>query len=396
MAFVNDFFADVYCSQRSHHGQRICGDVFITKKVKEENRLIAVLSDGMGHGVKANILATLTATMAMNFTREHRDMVAIAETIMNALPECSDRKMSYSTFTIVDIELNGQVHILEYDNPTCQIIRGNKIIEPEWNCLILRSQKHQGKELHTCSFWPQKEDRIVFCSDGIAQSGMGRPEYPFGWGVDGLKELVVRFIDEKPTISSHSLSMKILNRAMQNDHHVPKDDTSCGVIYLREPRRLLLCSGPPFKKKDDNLLAQKYAQFQGPKILSGATTADIIARELKKEIVDSFVFHDPDLPPMSSMDGADLVTEGILTLEKVNKMLKTYNSKTILGKGPADSIIRYMLKSDEIYFLVGTGINIAHQDPNLPIDLEIRRTVINRIARTLESDFLKEIKIEYI
>ena len=108
-----NFFIEVNSQQRNHDGERICGDVFLYRSIKEENRVIAVLSDGMGHGVKANILATLTATMAINFTREHKEVDRIAEIIMNTLPVCSERKISYSTFTIVDIESSGRVNILE-------------------------------------------------------------------------------------------------------------------------------------------------------------------------------------------------------------------------------------------------------------------------------------------
>ena len=113
----NRFYIEVNAELKFHHESRICGDVFLSRRINEENRIIAVLSDGMGHGVKANMLATLTATMALNFTLEHKEVNRIAEIIMNTLPVCSERKMSYSTFTIIDIEFDGKVRILEYDNP---------------------------------------------------------------------------------------------------------------------------------------------------------------------------------------------------------------------------------------------------------------------------------------
>ena len=96
------------------------------------------------------------------------------------------------------------------------------------------------------------------------------------------------------------------------------------------------------------------------------------------------------------MPGVDLITEGILTLSKVNDILKNYNNQMRLGKGPADRIVRMLLDSDKINFLIGTKINIAHQDPNLPVELEIRRTVVKRIARLLEEKFLKEVEMKFI
>lgn len=391
-----EFHIEVSCQQRNHAGERICGDVFLHKKVKEENRIIAVLSDGMGHGVKANMLATLTSTMALNFTEEHQDLEKIAEIIMKTLPVCSERRISYSTFTIVDIEIGGKVSILEYDNPETFIIRKNKIIEPGWQCVILNSEMNRGKELHCCSFIPEKEDRIVFCSDGITQSGLGTEKFPFGWGRDDLIDYVLNEVTKHPVLSASELGERVVKRAVQNDDFESKDDTSCAVIYFRDPRKLLICTGPPYEKDRDKIYADKVKVFQGKKVLSGATTGDIISREWGKEIGDTFDFDDPDLPPVSFMDGVDLITEGILTLTKVANLLKEYNHQTVLGKGPADRIVRMILESDEIDFIVGTRINIAHQDPNLPVELEIRRTVVKRIGKILEDKFLKEVVIEFI
>jgi hypothetical protein len=390
------FHIEVNCQQRNHAGERICGDVFLHKKIKEENRIIAVLSDGMGHGVKANMLATLTATMALNFTREHQDLVKIAEVIMDTLPVCSERKISYATFTIADIEIGGKVNILEYDNPETFIIRNNKIIEPGWQCVILNSEKNRGKELRSCTFVPEKEDRIVFCSDGITQSGLGSDQLPFGWGRDDLMDFVLEEIKKHPRLSASELGERVVKKAVRNDNFESKDDTSCTVVYFREPRKILICTGPPYEMERDKKYAGKVKNFEGKKVLCGATTGDIIAREWGKEIEDTFEFDDPDLPPVSFMDGVDLITEGILTLTRVSNILKNYNNQTALGKGPADRIVKMILDSDEIDFIVGTRINIAHQDPSLPVELEIRRTVVRRIAELLEDHFLKEVKIEFI
>ena len=392
----NEFHIEVNCYQRNHVGERICGDVFLHKKVKEENRIIAVLSDGMGHGVKANMLATLTSTMALNFTIEHQDMVKIAEIIMNTLPVCSERKTSYATFTILDIEIGGRVNILEYDNPQTFIIRDNKLMDPAWEYVVLDSEKNRGKELHQCSFIPEKGDRIVFCSDGITQSGLGPGRFPEGWGRDAMMDFVLSEITSHPKLSAADLGERVVKKALQHDNFEPKDDTSCGVVYFREPRRLLICTGPPYDEKKDAEYAGRVRLFEGKKVLSGATTGDIIAREWKREIEDSYDFDDPDLPPISAMEGVDLITEGILTLTKVSNILKDYNIQTVLEKGPADRIVKMILESDAIDFIVGTRINIAHQDPSLPVELEIRRTVVKRIAALLEDKFLKEVRISFI
>jgi hypothetical protein len=391
-----NFFIEVNSQQRNFDGERISGDVFLYRYIKEEDRVIAVLSDGMGHGVKANILATLTATMALNFTREHKEVDRIAEIIMNTLPVCSERKISYSTFTIIDIESSGRATILEYDNPTAIVLRGNHLFDPSWKKVVLEKGRNSGKILRTCTFMPEKEDRIIFCSDGVSQSGMGSEAYPFGWERDNLADYAASLVTSEASISAIMLAGKIVTMAHKNDSYKARDDISCATIYFREPRKLLLCTGPPYEKEKDGDLAAKVLGYKGKVILCGGTTADIVARELKRTIVDELIFEDPELPPESFLEGIDLVTEGILTLQKVNEILKTYNNSVRLGKGPADKIVRLIMESDEIHFVIGTRINIAHQDPNLPVDLEIRRTVVKRVARLLEEKWLKKVSFEYI
>jgi hypothetical protein len=394
---MNDkFHIEVSCQQKCFEGERICGDVFLSSRIKEENRVVAVLSDGMGHGVKANVLATLTATMALNFTKEHKEIERTAEIIMNTLPVCSDRHISYATFTIVDIEMDGMVHIMEYDNPHCSIIRGQHLFTPNWKTITMQSELNKNKQLRTCNFYPRKEDRIVFWSDGVAQSGMGSEKYPFGWGVNSMAAFAEMQVNKDAEISAPKLASKVVNMAHINDFYSSKDDTSCVVIYLRDPRKLLICTGPPFNEENDKQLGELVQSFNGLKIICGATTGDIISRELGEKITDSFEFVDPELPPIAYMPGIDLITEGILTLGKVNEILKKYDNNTRLDKGPADQIVKYLLESDDITMIIGTKINIAHQDPNLPVELEIRRTVVKRIARLLEEKFLKEVTLTYL
>ncbi len=390
------FYIEVASSQKNHVGERICGDTFLSQRVKEEKRTVVVLSDGMGHGVKANMLSTLTATMALNFTREHKDPHKITEIIMNTLPVCSVRKVSYSTFTIVDIEDNGITTIVNYDNPDPIIMRGQEFFMPQWNNIVLNSEKNKGKEIKMCSFQAQKEDRIILLTDGVTQSGLGKPNFLLGWEWENVTRMVKNSLLENAGISASKLAGNIVIKAHANDGYQPKDDISSAVIYFRSPRKLLLCSGPPYDKNQDTRLAGVVQNFEGKKILCGGTTADIIGRELNIPVKDTLEFDDPDLPPLSYMEGIDLVSEGILTLSKIAGILEHFNPQTELGKGPADQVVKMFLESDEIDFRVGTAVNIAHQDPNLPVELEIRRTVVKKIARLLEEKFLKDVKLQFI
>lgn len=389
------FFIEVDCQQKNYEGERICGDVFLKGRVKEENLIVLVLSDGMGHGVKASILATLTATMALNFTREHKEPEKTAGIIMKTLPECSERKMNYSTFTIIEIDDNGKTQILEYDNPQCFVIRNNNVLELERKTIVPEGKQNAGKKLKLASFNAQKNDRLVFSTDGITQSGLGTPQFPFGWGNDNLKRFTIDMVKRNPQISARDLATRIINIAYRNDGFQSRDDISSGIVYFRKPRELLICTGPPYEEDRDTKMAEFVKTFDGKKIIMGATTGDIIARKLDIKITTGQEFTDPDLPPLSYMEGIDLYTEGILTLNKVEQILSGFNSKYKAGKGPADLVVRYILESDEIQFLIGTTINPAHHDPRSGMDLEIRRTIVKRITILLEEKFLKKIKIAY-
>jgi len=389
------FFIEVNCQQKCHGDARVSGDVFISRRIKEEGRIIVVLSDGMGHGIKATMLGILTASLAVNFTQEHKSIQKISEIIMKTLPVDSVKQMSYSTFTIIEIDAEGMVTILEYENPKTMIFRGIHLFEPQWACLVLESDRYAGKEVLTTTFRPQKEDRIVFCTDGVTQSGLGSDRFLKGWGADNLRNFIEESIREEHNISAVKLGTRVVNKANQNDNFHPLDDISCGVIYFREPRKLMIFTGPPQDPGNDSHFTGMLRNFDGKKIICGATTADMVAREWGETITDSTVMLDPELPPVSHMNGVDLITEGILTLSKVSELLKKSGTSYQPGKGPADEIIRHILDSDEIHFLVGTNINVAHQDPTLPVELELRRTVVHRIARTLEEKFLKEVSMRF-
>ncbi len=390
-----DIFVEVDHVQRQKAGNEICGDVFLSRKIQAENRTIIILADGLGSGVKANILATMTASMAMNFISVNSPIEHTARIIMRTLPVDAYRKISFSSFTIIDIEGNRKVRLIEFGNPLALIWKGGHIFEP------LREEIHINEgllkqTLFTSEFDVTLHDRIVLFSDGITQSGMGNENMPFGWGREQLSGFLVPQLDHQHALPAGELAERVLRHALKNDHSMARDDMSCGVVCFREPRKILFCTGPPFRKENDAILADQVNSFNGDIIVSGGTTSQILSRILDKEVE---VMMDPvfrGLPPASKMEGVDLVTEGILTLGKVSEYLGKIDN---LGKeiaGPAGRIINYFSRNDEIIFLVGTRVNDAHQDPNLPVELEIRRNVIKKIARLLEDKFLKKTVKNYI
>jgi len=396
---VKEYHTEVGHFQINHEGEKICGDVFLSQRIPEENRVLCVLSDGMGHGVRANVLATLTATISLNFSMEHKDANALAGIIMKALPVCSERKISYSTFTVIDISVESDaVSILEYDNPQTLIMRGNRVYQPEWTHVKYKGDTKDKRvmDLKKCSFTPRIEDRIVFYSDGIVQSGLGKG-MTMGWGRNDFIHFVRNIVETTPGISATDLAERVVKRAAANDLYKPKDDLTCGVVYFRKARKTMLCTGPPFSLEKDREFARILNDFDGKKIISGATTTEIVARELGRTVTNE-ERTDFSLPPSSRMERVDLVTEGVLTLSKVTHLLNNLNPNANMqfGAGPADQICKMLLDTDEVYILVGTKINEDHHDPSLPVEIEFRKHLIQRLAKVLSDKFLKVVIIKYM
>ncbi len=392
---MNDNFIEVDFCQRAKHGQMIAGDVFLSEKVKEEGRVVSVLSDGLGSGVKASVLATMTATMALKFAASAMEIRRSAEIIMDALPICSVRKISYSTFTVVDMAGTGQTRIIEHGNPPFLLIRPEGRLQVEKT--EVRPERWQDRVISYTSFEVQKEDRIVFFSDGISQAGMGEYRTPFGWGSASVETFVREQIVRHPQVSARELARTLVARAEEVDGLTAKDDITCGVVYFRSPRQLLVMTGAPFNRAHDQDLARMAEKTPGRKVICGGTTANIIARQLKREIqIDLRQARDARVPPLARMEGFDLVTEGILTLGEVLRLLEEGFAPEELKSNAAVRLAGMLLDSDVVKFAVGTRINEAHQDPNIPVELDLRRNIVKRIARVLETKHMKRVGIQYL
>ncbi len=386
-------FIDIDCTQQKKYNQNTFGDYFLSKRYPEEGRLIAVLSDGLGSGIKANILACMTATMLLKFVEAGSNIKKACETIMNSLPVCQVRKISYSTFSAIDCNDEGEAKIVEEGNPQFIWIRDNKIMEP--NFKTITSKNFSNRHMHLYDIKLEKNDRLIFCSDGVTQSGLGTPNYKLGLKRDGLIEIVLEKIKKDPLISSTNLSKYIVNKAenMETDRKA-KDDISACVLFCREPRTSLVFTGPPYHIEKDKEYAKIFEKFQGKKAICGGTTANLISRELNKEVATNLSEISGNLPSCSYMDGVDLITEGILTLTKAVEYLEESNKNQ--PKDAAGELVKFLLDSDCILFMVGAKINQAHYDPNLPIEIEIRKNIIKKMATLLEDKYFKKITVQYM
>jgi hypothetical protein len=318
---------------------------------------------------------------------------------MNTLPVCKERGISYATFTLVDIEPSATIKIMEYDNPPYLLIRQNTIIEADKEMTPIERKNKKTAPIQEARLYYSRHDvcpgdRLVFFSDGVTHAGMGSAANPLGWGMKHARDFILNRVSVAPNVSARALANAVVQEAALLDGGTPHDDISCAVIYFRHPRDTLILTGPPLRPENDKDFVRCFQLFNGVKIISGGTTANIISRELGKPISVSLKDIAPGVPPFSRMEGADLVTEGIITMSAASEILEN-GGETTGKQNAATKMVELLLNSDRISFMVGTKINEAHQDPNMPVELEIRRNIVKKIATLLEEKYLKEVHIQY-
>ncbi len=386
-------FIDIDSCQVKKYNQNAYGDYFISKRYPDEGRLIAVLSDGLGSGIKANILSCMTATMLLRFIEDEQISIKkAAKIIMNSLPVCKVRHISYSTFSAVDCNDEGDVKIVEEGNPEFIWIRNNEVMKPDFE--IIKSKTFKNRQMKVYKLKLRLGDRLIFCSDGVTQSGLGGGRLKLGLRREGLIVLVKDKLTEHPDISSTELAQYIVQQAINIEtNRKPKDDISACVMYFREPRESLVFTGPPFHQNKDAEYAQMFANFKGKKAICGGTTANLLSRELNRPVTMEKTISIGKLPACSYMEGVDLVTEGVLTLTKASEYLESgiFDIDNAAGK-----LVKFFLDSDCINFMVGAKLNQAHYDPALPIEIEIRKTIVKKIAAVLQDKYLKKVNVQYM
>ena len=390
---MNNLFADIGYRSINHYGEELCGDHIDVIDQNEENSTVIVLADGLGSGVKASILSTLTSKIISTMVSEGLSLEECISTIAATLPVCSVRGVAYSTFTLIRLVNNEYAEIMEYDNPAVILLRDGRGVE-----IPKKEVNIGGKLIYSSRIKPQENDIFIAMSDGCIHAGVGM-SLNFGWGRRDIVTFMETFYDVGFT--AKTLSTILLDECNRLYGGKPGDDTSVCTIRIkrREPMNLLF--GPPSNRDDCDKMMSLFFSKEGKHIVCGGTTSSIAAKYLGKPIRTEIDFLDPDIPPISHIEGVDLVTEGVITVNRVLEYAKDYLKDNESYKhwsykqDGASQICRLLFEeATDINFYVGRAMNPAHQNPDLPINFNIKMQLVVELSDCLRK-MGKRIKVSY-
>ena len=390
---MNNLWTDFGYISLNHVGEQLCGDR-VEIIGDNENSMTMVLADGLGSGVKANILSTLTGKIICTMMANGMPIEECVDTIVKTLPVCSVRKVAYSTFTIIRITNNSVAEIIQFDNPNVILLRGGKSVE-----YPIISRVIEGKTILESKISLQLHDVFIAMSDGAIYAGVGK-SMNFGWQRENIIEFAERVYDD--TLSAKLISSLIVDECNKLYEGEPGDDTTVAAVRIRERAPVNLLFGPPADPKDCTKMMTLFFSKEGKKIVCGGTTSKIAADYLHEPITTSLDYgSDPDIPPVGHVKGIDLVTEGVITMSRVVQYAKEFLNNSDLQnmwslQTDGASLIAQMLfeYATDINFFVGKAINPAHQNPDLPITFGIKIQIVHELTDCLEK-MGKQVKVSY-
>ncbi|MGL4607342.1 MAG: SpoIIE family protein phosphatase [Eubacteriaceae bacterium] len=384
-------FMDIASDSVNKVHEELCGDN-VEVRANDES-VIVVLADGLGSGVKANILATMTSTIAATMLEEKMSITDVLETLEATLPKCQVRKLAYSTFTIVQVFRNRMAHIMEFDNPPLVFIRDGEIINLERSPI-----NFQGKDVYETKLKIEEDDILAFFSDGVIHAGVGSL-LNFGWQWEEAADyLLARSYDNK---KAKDMSMALIDTCYNLYGEEPGDDTTAVVIKAEERKYITMFSGPPLDMEKDAEVKRLLDKARGAKIVCGGTAGNIVAREYGEEIEIDLSTMSERVPPIGKMKSVDLVTEGVLTIRETLRLVESYflgqcGKEIFEERNGASMLANYLVNEcTTIDFLMGNSINPAHQNPDFPEELSSKWKITQKLIDLLRS-LNKEINIIYI
>jgi hypothetical protein len=382
-------FLDIYQVSLNKYREELCGDQ--VRVVKFPTATTIILSDGLSSGVKANILATMTAEIITTMLRESVDLQEVIDTVIRTLPIDKERRIAYATFSILTIDhTDYSFRTINFDNPEPFFLKNNHIEK-----LPVRKEKILGKNITRSEGVLEMGDFISLISDGVLYAGLGTT-MNLGWGWESIAAYLESIFTNR-IYAAHSAVNSVMAVTNRLYDHKPGDDATFVGVLRRRRNTLAVFTGPPLDNGYDYIPVERFLGFEGRKVVCGGTTANIVASFLKTKVETDMTSLSDRCPAIGILPGIDLVTEGILTLSGVLDELEKCEGRLELLKPAHNGIYlltRELLSSDAIDFLVGQSINPVYQNPLLPKNISIRRHLIERISELL-TRYHKDVRIEY-
>ncbi len=389
---MNNLCADIGWKSLKHVGEQLCGDHIEIIEMDDDSTVL-VLADGLGSGVKASILSTLTSKIIATMTSQGISLEECVKTIAATLPICKVREVAYSTFTIIRLINNEEAEIICYDNPDVIMYRDGKQYDYH-----LQELNIEGKIIHKARVKLQENDTFIAMSDGCIHAGVGM-SLNFGWERKDIAEFMESLTDVGFT--AKTLSTVLTDECLKLYGGNPGDDTTAMTVRIRARQQMNLMIGPPSDRNDCDKMVSLFLSKGGKRIVCGGTTSTIVSQHLGKPIIPNINYFDPEIPPTATIEGIDLVTEGVITINRVNEYAKDYlenneSYKQWNYKQDGAALISRMLfeEATDINFYVGRAVNPAHQNPNLPINFNIKMQLVNELSESLKK-MGKKIKVNY-
>ena len=384
---------DICWKSFNKNREELCGDK--VEVLKTEDSSIIILADGMGSGVKANILATLTSKILGTMFREGAAIDACVETIARTLPICKEREVAYATFSILQIFRDGEAYLVEYDNPKCVFIRNKEIINYPYQERVI-----EGKKIREYRFHVELNDCFVLMSDGAIWAGE-EETMNYNWEWDDMAAYTLKCTNE--TLSAARLAAMLSQVCYDLYGQKPGDDTTVAVTRVIRRQVVNIFTGPPSRKEDDERVVHDFMKQEGKKVICGGTSANVASRVLKREIVTQVKHADTKIPPMATKEGLDLVTEGVLTIGSALDLLHRYENDdfdeaffdALDAENGAAKLARLLIEEcTDLNLFVGKALNPAHQNSNLPFDLSVRMNLVEQLKDCAER-MCKHVTVKY-
>lgn len=386
-------YIDANYESINKHEEELCGDK--VEIIRSSDSVVVVLADGLGSGVKANILATLTSKIIGTIMSNGLDIDEAVNTIASTLPVCKERELAYSTFSIIQIFNDGQGYLVEFDNPSIIRLRKGRPLEISTESRII-----SGKLIHESRFTVYPDDLFVMFSDGVIHAGIGKT-LNLGWQWSNVCEYLQKTY--RKDLSSKAITKLLISACDSLYSQQPGDDTTVVALKAKKPDKLSLMIGPPIDSTMDDVIVNRFICMEGKKVVCGGTTSQIVSRVLGKEIKTSIEYFNPSVPPTAEIEGINLTTEGVLTLRNTLELLRTCTSPEctmndflkLNKRDGASKLAKVLLEeSTSIYIFVGQAMNPAHQNPEFPLNMGLKFKLVEEIAALLKQAG-KHIRIEY-